>query len=559
LYTDVIANIPLICTAVLAILIGVFLVIIKIKNTAKVSFISYLTLAVLIFACIRNVLSTNTLLFNLLLLLAASLITIYCLSLIFAPPKEKIITEDDKNDDIEQEQQKIVVEEVKEEEVNLIEKGQEFITLASNSFQNSKKNSDEEKQKEQNLLDSINKACIEVTGADGGAILIVDEFDDVITVKSFMGTFPPPYKLSEDLPHKPLRIAANFKHAQFLLRDNIFGEVASSGRPELISNPKIDDRIYQNEPEEFLKLGSFIFIPLKLKGKDIVIGLIALSRSPEKEPFSEDEFRWVQTLTSFAESALKTSLSFKQYKEQQELTRESDIASSIQDSLLPKKLPVLQGISFGSFTEHTAGVCSDSYDVILARQDRISFMLMDVAGKGMNSLLVITMLRAMLRLIVNTPQSAGTILSWANRGICAESNLDHFASVTLLNYDPTKRKVQLATSGTNPVIRYNAAKETVENVSVSCEPIGVEKSKTYKDIEFTAGKGDILITYTDGFAEALNAEGKQYNISDMTHILKENNKLSGKEIANLIKNDMKKFIGTESLHDDQTLLVIKIQ
>jgi len=197
--------------------------------------------------------------------------------------------------------------------------------------------------------------------------------------------------------------------------------------------------------------------------------------------------------------------------------------------------------------------------VILARQDRTSFVLMDVAGKGMTSLLVITMIRAMLRLIVNTTQSAGTILSWANRGICAENNLDHFASVSLLNYDATKRKVQLATSGTIPVLRYNAAKGTVESVSVSCEPIGVEKSKTYKDIEFIAGKGDILITYTDGLAEALNPNGKQYNISNMYNILKENCKLSGKEIANLIKSDMKKFVGAESLHDDQTLLVIKIQ
>jgi len=119
--------------------------------------------------------------------------------------------------------------------------------------------------------------------------------------------------------------------------------------------------------------------------------------------------------------------------------------------------------------------------------------------------------------------------------------------------------VQLATSGTIPVLRYNATKGAVESVSVSCEPIGVEKSKTYKDIEFIAGKGDILITYTDGLAEALNSSGKQYNVSNMYNIIKENCKLSGKEIANLIKSDMKKFVGTESLHDDQTLLVIKIQ
>ena len=558
--TDTIANIPLIFTAVLAVVIIALLVVTKIRRTAKVSFISFFALTVLIVACVKAFFNSGTLTFNLLILLATVLIIPYCVMLAFGKPKE----EENKNGEDaeaapEQTQQQIVVEEIKPEEISLLDKGRAFISIAANSFLESKDNGESDKNSEQELLDNINRACMEVTGADGGAVLLVDEFDDVISVKSFIGDFPPPYKLPDDLPHKQIRVSTSFKYAQFPLRDNIFGEVASSGTAELITVPKIDDRIFENGPEEFLKLGSFIFIPLKLRDKDIVIGLIALSRNTGKDPFTESEFRYAQTLGDFAESALKTTLNFKQYKEQQELTRESSIATSLQVSLLPKKLPPIPGVSFGCFTEQTAGVCSDAYDVILARQDRTSFVLMDVAGKGMTSLLVITMIRAMLRLIVNTTQSAGTILSWANRGICAENNLDHFASVSLLNYDATKRKVQLATSGTIPVLRYNAAKGTVESVSVSCEPIGVEKSKTYKDIEFIAGKGDILITYTDGLAEALNPNGKQYNISNMYNILKENCKLSGKEIANLIKSDMKKFVGAESLHDDQTLLVIKIQ
>ena len=560
MYTDTIANIPLIFTAVLSVAIIVLLVFIKIRRTAKVSFISFFALGVLIFACIKAFFNSGALTFNLLILLATALMIPYCIMLAFGKQKIEKEKEAEEEEIIpEQAPQQIIVEGIQPEEVKLVDKGRDFITMAANSILKDTKSENGSKETEQELLDCINKACIEATGADGGAVLLVDEFDDVISVKSFIGEFPPPYKLPDDLPHKQIRVSTSFKYAQFSLRDNIFGEIASTGTAELISVPKIDDRIFENGPEDFLKLGSFIFVPIKLREKDVVVGLIALSKNFGKDPFSEEDFRYAQTLSDFAESALKTTLNFKQYKEQQELTRESGIATNLQTSLLPKKLPQIPGISFGSFSEQTAGVCSDSYDVILARQDRTSFVLMDVAGKGMTSLLVITMIRAMLRLIVNTTQSAGTILSWANRGICAENNLDHFASVSLLNYDSIKRKVQLATSGTIPVLRYNAIKGTVESVSVNSEPIGVEKSKTYKDIEFFAGKGDILITYTDGFAEALNAAGKQYNISNMSNILKENHKLSGKEIANLIKSDMKKFVGTESLHDDQTLLVIKIQ
>ncbi len=550
LTSDAISYIPLFCTAVVSVLIGVLLTIIKIRRTAKVSFIAYFALAVIIFACIYTASHPGMMLFSLLLLLTSLLFIPYCVMLAFGKPKEYVKAEEDVNE-AEELEPEVIIEEIQAEKIDLIEKGKAFAALASDSFSN--------KDGMQTLLDAITSTCIQVTKANGGAILMVDEFEDLITVKSFSGDFPPPYKLPDDLPHKPLRVSTSFKYAQFPLRDNIFGEVATAGKAELIPVPKLDDRIFENEPEDFLKLGSFIFLPLRMPGRDVVVGVLALSRNMGQEPFGENEFNWAQTLAGFAESALKTALNFKQYTEKQELTKEADIASGIQISLIPKKLPPLPGLNIGTYAEHTSGVCSDLYDVIPARQDRISFVMMDVAGKGMNSLLVMTMIRSMFRLIVNTTQTAGTILSWANRGICSEPQADHFASVALINYDPSSRKVQLSAGGSVPVYRYNVAKGAVEKVSVTCEPIGIEKTTSYKDIEFTASQGDIIICYTDGLVEALNAQGQQYSLASLTNIIKANAKLPGKDIANLVKTDIKKFIGNETLRDDQTLLVIKIQ
>lgn len=546
--SDAVAYIPLLLTAVVAAVICVFLAVIKRRNTAKVSFISFLALLVLIGACVYTALHPGMTRFLLLLLLAEVLLIPYCVMLAFGKPKEKQvkITEEQ-----HEEKPAVIVEDVQPHEINLIEQGRAFVIQASDSFSDS--------EGMQKLLDLINKTCIEVTGADGGAVLMVDDFDDAITVKSFMGNFPPPYKLPQDLPHKPLRVSTSFKFAQFPLRDNIFGEIASSGKPELITNFSDDERIFQNGPEDFLKLGSFIFMPVRLRGKGIVIALIALSKDFGHDSFTYQEYNRALTLEGFAESALKTVISFQEYTEKQELTKETDIASDIQKRFIPKKIPAFQGISLGAFSTQAGEVCSDTYDIIQSRSDRISFILMDVAGKGMNSLLVMTMIRAMCRLVVNTTQSAGTIISWANRGICGETNFDHFASIALINYNPQTKRIQIAAGGTTPVFMYSAAKNTVERKSLTCDPVGVEKTTTYKDIEFTVAQGDIIITYSDGVIEALNREGKQYSSETLCNLIKANNNLSGKELANLIQNDIKKFIGSEKPHDDQTLLVFKIQ
>ncbi|MBP5284413.1 MAG: SpoIIE family protein phosphatase [Treponema sp.] len=546
---DAIAYIPLIATSVVALILCVFITIIKIRKTAKISFITYLVILTFIVSNLYELINPgNIFAFSTIQLIAEILFIPYISMLAFGKPREETniraeIPVFQKPD--------AIIEEIEPEKIDLIEKGRAFVTLAADSFG--------AKDGQQNLLDTINRTCMEVTKADGGALLLIDDFDDVIAVKSFMGDFPPPYELPADLPHKPLRVSTSFKFAQFPLRDNIFGETAISAKPALITNPEDDSRVFQNKPEDFLKLGSSIYIPLRLRGKDIVIGVLALSRNPDKDPFTNDEFNWTQTLAGFAESALKTAFSFKDYKDNQELTKESDTATKLQMQLIPKKIPVIPGVSFGTFMTQTAGVCSDFYDVVPARSNRVSFLIMDVAGKGMTSLTVGTMLRSMMRLVINTPQSAGTILSWVNKGICGENTIDHFASAALINYDPTKKSVQIATGGTIPVLVYRADKNAIEKISASKEPVGVEKTTEYKDILFTVKSGDIIITYTDGLVEALNSEGKQYSYTSLSKVILANAKLAGKDIANKVKEDFKKFIGSEALHDDQTILLIKIQ
>ncbi len=546
--SDAIAYIPLFGTAVLAAVLFVVLVIVKTRKTAKASYLTFLSLGIVAGDCLYTATHPGMMRFVLLLLLAAAIQLPYLIMLAFGKPKEdlsaQLLPEE------EEKKPEIIVEEIKPEEVNLIERGHAFVTLASESFG--------KKEGLQTLLDCINKTCIDITGSDGGAVLMVDDFEDSINVKSFMGNFPPPYTLPEELPHKELRVSTSFKFASFPLRDNIFGEVASSGKAEIINNPKEDSRITENGPEDFLKLGSFIFIPVKLPGKDIVIGLIALSKNPGKE-FTQDEFDWAMTLAHFAESAFKTTISFSEYSEKNEISKESKIAENLVNILLPKKLPPLPGVNFGAYTAHTEGVCSDAYDVLPVRQDRTSFMLLDVAGKGTLSFLVMSMIRSMIRLLVNTPQPASTILSLANREICGELNFEHFASAALINYNATKKTVQFASAGSTPVYLYSAAKGTIERKSTSSEPLGVEKTTAYKDIQFTVSPGDIIITYTDGLVEALDSAGKQYSTARLTNIIKENSKSTGKAIADLVKADIKKFVGSETLHDDQTLLVVKIQ
>ena len=482
-------------------------------------------------------------------------IFIYSALSFFAGKKSKPVEEEIENEPLEavQEVEEPVFDPEEDAEKQMqnevLKAGRDFMVKASESFSDS--------DGLLKLLDTINKSVIDITKSDGGAILLIDEFDDIITVKTFTGTFPPPYQLPQDLPHKIARVETSFRFAQFPLGETIFGIAATTGKAELITDPLNDSRIFQNEPEDFLKLGSYIIIPMIVKGT--VIGVLALARKFESPKFNETDFSNAQILTDFASCAIQNVFSYQEIAEHSELTKESEIACQLQKNMHAKTSFTIPGASFGCFFTGTEGVCGDYFDVIPCRKDRIAFVLADVAGKGMNSLIVMVMIRAIMQLVVNTQKTAATILTWTNRGITGKINIDHFASLVLANYDSENKKMQIATAGNAPGLIYHESTKEIEALQITSDPIGVDKATVYTDIEFPVEPGDIIVLYTDGLVEAVDANSRQYGVDNIKSLIKENANLKATDISTKIKKSLKEFCGSAKQHDDQTLLVIKIQ
>jgi phosphoserine phosphatase RsbU/P len=407
------------------------------------------------------------------------------------------------------------------------------------------------------LLDFINETLIRNTEADGGVVFLADDFEDIITAKSYNGKIPPPYKLPQDIPHKLIRVETNFRYAQFNLGETIFGEVAATGKPVLIEFGDKDSRIFTNGPEEFLKPGSYIVVPLMVK--DRVVGVSCVARLPEHQPFTENDFKVAKILASYAGASINNVYSVQEILEHADLEREASIASQIQKTLQPKRLPELPETGFGSFFNATKGVCGDYYDIILARRDRIALIIADVAGKGIQSSMVMIMLRSILHLVTNTTQSAGTILDWINKGITGKIDMDHYATLSFVSYCPAEHSLEYASAGHQPMLIWRNETSKMEIIRQKTDPIGVERSSAYKELKLTVKSGDIIILFTDGLIEALNQEGHQYGIDKLSKIVGENSQLTAKELANEVKHNIQAFVGSASLHDDQTLFIMKIK
>ncbi|MDD5811304.1 MAG: SpoIIE family protein phosphatase [Treponema sp.] len=539
---------PVLISAALTFLVLIFLIVIMARKTANVSFVFFLALVAVITGLVFAYIRKDPLFLYLMLLLASILMLPYAILRACMKKDEKGKKTSSKlKDTITQKRLNIVYD---DQDVSLLDVNKGFINTMAESFNNP--------QGLTPLLDSYGKKILELTHADGAISLVLDDFEDILNVKSVSGSFIPPYEIPENVPHKPQRVDMNMRYMQFPLKGNIFGAVLTDKVPVMINEPAKDSRIFQNKDEDFLKCGAYIFIPLFVN--DRAVGVLGLSKKPENGNFTEAEFDCAKRLGEFEASAIMSTSIHNEIVERFTLAKEGEIACNIQKSIVPAKLPAIPGLSLGTIFNPAENICGDYYDVLVSRKDRISFVMADVTGKSLNSMNVMLQLRAMLRLIINTTQTAGTILSWANRGIASENNtIDHFASVALMIYDSINNKVQYASGGTNPIFLYTKESDVVKEISKIQEPVGVEKTTEYADNEISVNSGDIIITCTDGLIEALNGDGHQYGKTNLEKVVKAYHSLDGKEIANKIKTDVKKFCGSAAQHDDQSLLVIKIK
>ena len=409
----------------------------------------------------------------------------------------------------------------------------------------------------EDVLGSMNEAMIAETGADGGTIYLVDEFDDIIVAKAYSGLFPPPFALPESLPRKANRVESYMKHAQFRLGETILGEVAKTGKNIFAPAVSADNRFASNGDEEFLRLSSFMAVPLMVEDK--IIGVSAVAKTRTGTQFDEANFDRFKLLANFGTLAVSNFFTFLEANERSGLERQAGIAAEIQRTIIPKKLPQFPSLALGAFSAPARGISGDYYDIIRTREDRLIGVIGDVAGKGVQAALIMVMIRSILHLITNTNKDIATVLDWVNRGITGKIDMDHYATLGIVAINIVTGELEYANASHQPLIIYRRATDSIETIEIKSVPIGVEKATKYQRKALRLYDGDIAALYTDGVVEAINGQGRQFGRKSLGEAMARNRSLSPKDIAGKIKAEVAAFMGDAHQHDDQTILIFKMK
>jgi len=138
-----------------------------------------------------------------------------------------------------------------------------------------------------------------------------------------------------------------------------------------------------------------------------------------------------------------------------------------------------------------------------------------------------------------------------------------FVTMFYVVLDSRERIISYASAGHNPMVLYRAATEESFFLKPAGFPVGIDLpdaslfARTIQVERVALEQGDLLIVYTDGITEAMNAQMEQFGTPRLLAAVRRHAHLTTQEFCLQLERELADFTGDTPQSDDITLVAIK--
>ncbi len=398
------------------------------------------------------------------------------------------------------------------------------------------------------VLTAVVDSALEITNCDRGFLLLASKDGLETRIAREAGRRP----LTEDLGipakvlHKALRTRSDLLNMHFdSSLDGVDASIVKLAVRSVVCVPLI--KVRAGDLSETALVGTIADS----------IGLLYMDSRLHHPELTANSRDLVQSLAIEASFVLENARLLDEERQKQKMDQEMRIAQTIQQDLLPaaEQYPQTGWLRAAGLSIPSRQVGGDYFDILPAGDDRFDIVMADVSGKGVSSALLASLLQGAFIMSTAEHIPPAVILDRLNRFLLTRTSGEKYATMFLASiYRDAPMRWANAGHCSPLLVRANG---NVFELAATGMPVGMLEVATWKDAALRLEPGDLLVLYTDGVSEAMNAQREQYGVERLVAVLQANPSLPPAGLIDAVKADIASFTGGAAQRDDLTLLMLR--
>ena len=238
------------------------------------------------------------------------------------------------------------------------------------------------------------------------------------------------------------------------------------------------------------------------------------------------------------------------------LQNELNVASQIQQSILPTDFPRGTDFEIYASMEPARNVGGDFFDVLTLDAGLVGVAIADVSDKGVPAALFMMSSRTLLKGSAIGMGEPGQVLGEVNDLLHEDNDTGMFVTILYAVYSTSTGEFTYANGGHNsPLIVHPDGSSSLLPLTGGIA-LGVVPDMPYQQQSISLAPGDLAFLYTDGVTEAMNAQEEEFGVERLQEVFATNPPRDPKEANEAVFKAVSDFAGDTPQSDDITCLAI---
>ncbi len=238
------------------------------------------------------------------------------------------------------------------------------------------------------------------------------------------------------------------------------------------------------------------------------------------------------------------------------LQNELTVASQMQQSILPTEFPASDHCEIFANMEPAREVGGDFFDVFPLPGGQIGLAIADVSDKGVPAALFMMSSRTLLKGSAIGAMAPGAVLKEVNNLLTEENEAAMFVTTFYAVYTPETGQVAYANGGHNPPLVVHPDGSSTLLPGTDGVALGVFPGIDFDQSASGLSSGDLLVLYTDGVTEAMNAEGEEFGMDRLQGVFSESRPETPEAANRAVFKAVHDFAGETPQSDDITCVTV---